>query len=285
MFRTLCCSFRLFTGLMLVLGVFGITTVRAQETGSARPVLDLEGNKIFSKEELLDVPNKCLDQWLDSAYSTEKLDYCLHNLTTYMQSKGYLQARLEKTLYNQTENGTKALIPVVEGPLFRVGNIEVKNAKVFTSAQIVDVIGLNPGDIADGEKLSKAMYEKIKEMYSNLGYIQYTAEITPQFHVKEGAGEGVADISVSVDEGHQFKVRSIKFSGGDKTTLEQLQRELMLHDGEVYNSDLFRQSITRINDTGLYDPIDVNRDVDYKTDDEAALLNLTIKLKKRVVTF
>jgi outer membrane protein insertion porin family len=248
-------------------------------------VLDAEGNKVFSKEELLDVANKCLDQWLDSAYTTEKLDSCLHKMTTYMKSKGYLQARLEKTLYNQTDSGPKALIPVVEGPLFRVGTIEVKNAKVFTAGQIVEVIGLNPGDVADGEKLGTAVFERVKEMYGNLGYIQYTAEITPQFHVKEGAAEGVADITVTIDEAQQFKVRSIKFTGGDKTTLEQLQRELMLHDGEVYNSELFKQSIARINDIGLYDPIDVNRDVDYKTDEEAALLNLTIKLKKRVVTF
>src|SRR4029453_17034913 len=133
MFKPFFWSFRSIAqiiGLFVVLGVFGIVTVHAQDTASARPVLDAEGNKVFSKEELLDVANKCLDQWLDSAYTTEKLDLCLHKMTTYMRSKGYLQARLEKTLYNQTDSGTKALIPVVEGPLFRVGTIEIKNAKV-----------------------------------------------------------------------------------------------------------------------------------------------------------
>jgi outer membrane protein insertion porin family len=271
--------------LVLFLGAFAVQAVRAQDAASARPVFDVDGNKVFSKDELLDTTNKCLDQWLETAYTTEKLDYCLHKLTAYMRSKGYLQARLDKTLYNQTDSGTKALIPVVEGPLFRVGNIDVKNAKVFTAAQIVETIGLSPGDIADGEKLSAAMFERVKEMYGNLGYIQYTAEITPAFHVKEGADEGVVDIAIAIEEGQQFKVRSIKFSGADKTTLEQLQKELMLHDGEVYNSDLFRQSIARVNDTGLYDPIDVNKDVDFKTNDEQAVLSLTIRLRKRVVSF
>jgi hypothetical protein len=67
--------------------------------------------------------------------------------------------------------------------------------------------------------------------------------------------------------------------------LEQLQKELMLHDGEVYNNDLFRQSVARMNDAGLYDPIDVNKDVDFKTDNEQAALSLTIRLRKRVVSF
>lgn len=286
MLCTLCCSFRQFGKALTVfvfLGVFGVISVCAQEPASSRPVLDFAGNKIFSKQELLGRANKCLDQWTAS-YETDQLDYCLHVVRTHMTSKGYLQARFEKTLYEQTDGVQKALIPVVEGSLYRVAKIDINGAKVLSAAQILDMINLHPGDVADGEKLGNAIFERVKEAYGNLGYIQYTAEVVPTFQVKEKAEEGVVDLAITVDEGEQFKIRSIKFAGGDKRTTDMLRRELMVRDGEVYSSNLFSQSIIRMNNTGLYDRIDADRDVDYQTNEKAALLDLTIKLKKKIAS-
>jgi outer membrane protein insertion porin family len=165
-----------------------------------------------------------------------------------------------------------------------VGEIKIENTTVLAPAQILDLIGLKSGEVADGTKLSAAIYERAKEAYGNLGYIQYTAEITPTFHVKEGADEGVADFTITIDEAAQYRIRSIKFSGGDNKTNEMLRRELMVRDGEVYSPDLFSKSITRMNNTGLYDRIDPNRDVEYQTNEKAALIDLTIRLKKKVAS-
>jgi len=270
-------------GLLLVLGVLGVVTARAQETASARPVLDVDGNKVFSKQELLEVVNKCLDQYTETPYSTEKLDYCLHTLTNHMREQGYLEAHLGKTLYEQDENVLRATIPVEEGALYRVGEIQIEDAKVVTPAQILDLINLKPGEIVDGAKLSTGLYERVKEAYSNLGYIQYTAEVTPTFHLKEGAREGVADFAITIDEGQQLKIRSIKFIGGDKLTTDLLRRELMVREGEVFNHELWKQSIFRMSNTGLVEPIDIDKDVDFKKQDEKSpLCDLTIHVKKTV---
>jgi len=269
-------------GIVALLGAFGVVT--AQEAENTRPSLDFDGNKVFTKLELLDVANTCLDRFIDAShpYETEKLDYCLQKVVSRMHERGYLQARLDKTLYEQNGNAMKATVPVEEGPLFRVGEIKIENTKVLAPAQILDLIGLKSGEVADGTKLSSAIFERAKEAYGNLGYIQFTAEITPTFRVKEGAEEGVADFTISIDDGAQFRVRSIKFAGGDNKTNEMLRRELMVRDGEVYNSDLFSQSITRMNNTGLYDRIDPNRDVEYQTNEKTALIDVTIHLKKKV---
>jgi len=271
-------------GIVVFLSAFGVVTV-AQEAATLRPVLDFDGNKVFTKLELLDVANTCLDRAIDDShpYESAQLDYCLQRVVSRMHEKGYLQARLGKTLYEETENVSKATVPVEEGPLFRVGEIKIENTKVLAPAQILDMIGLRSGDVADGTKLSAAIFERAKEAYGNLGYIRYTAEITPTFNLKEKAEEGVANFLITVDEGPQFKIRSIKFAGSDSKTTELLRRELMVRDGEVYNSDLFAKSITRMNNTGLYDRIDPDRDVDYQTNEKAALIDVTIRLKKKVV--
>lgn len=268
-------------GLILFLGAFGIGTAGAQEA-TARPVLDFEGNKVFTKLELLDIANSCLDRTIDAShpYETVQLDYCLDKVLSRMRERGYLQATLGKTLY--TENGSKATVPVEEGALYRVGEIKIENSHVLGPAQILAMIGLSSGDIADGAKIATAIYERTKEAYGNLGYIQYTAEITPTFRAKEGSEEGVADFTIEIDEGAQFRIQSVKFAGGESKTNELLRRELMVRDGEVYNADLFSKSITRMNNTGLFDRIDPNRDVEYQTNEKAALLDVTIRLKKKV---
>jgi outer membrane protein insertion porin family len=298
MFKTLFIPFRSnFTvvSLVLVFGLFG-ATVCAQETESGRPVLDFDGNKVFSKSELLELANTCLDRAVDAThpYETEQLDYCLQKVVSRMHERGYLQAQLGQTLYQQNESVLKATIPVQEGALYRVGEIKIENTQVLAPAQILAIIGLGPGDIADGDKIAAAMFERVKEAYGSLGYIQYTAEVTPTFHLKDGAEEGIADFVISIDEGKQFKIRSIKFNGGDKKTNDLLRRELMVREGEVYNSDLFAKSITRMNNTGLYDRIDIDRDVEYSAPEaagpnhrayvESAPIDLTIRLRKRVAT-
>lgn len=288
MVHTFCLLFRTTTkilSLILFLGVVGISIARAQEEGAFRPVLEIEGNKVFSKQDLLDVANKCLDQHSEAGkFETEQLEYCLQKVSSHLRQKGYLQARLGKTLYSQEDGVSKATIPLEEGPLYRVGEIKIENTRFFSPAQILDVINLKPGDIADGEKLRTAMFERLKEDYGNFGYIQYTAEITPTFHFKDGAEEGVADFGITVDEGEQFKIRSIKFAGGDPRTTEMLRRELMVRDGDVFNSDLFTRSIARMNNTGLYDRIDADRDVEYRTNEKTPAVDLTIRLKKRIAS-
>lgn len=278
MFQNLWSSIKIISLILLVCGC----PVIAQEIASSRPELEFEGNKVFGKQELLDIANQCVDRFTQSRdYESVTLDYCLEQVTRHMHHKGYLQAVLGKTLYNQNEKSLKATIPVTEGPLYRVGEIKIDRAQVLSAAQIIDLIGLQRGDVADGEKLANAVFESAKQAYGTLGYIQYTAEIQPAFHAKEGEAEGIADFLITVDEGRQFKLRSIKFEGADNKTTEMLRRELMVRDGEIYNADLFASSITRINNTGLCAPVDPNKDVSYRTEEKAGYLDVTIRLKKR----
>ena len=287
MFQYFCLSSRSVVtklGLLLALAS-GVSAVRAQETVSGRPLLDVDGNKVFSKQELLGVANKCIDEAIEFRlkYEAEQLDYCSHQMLSHMYEKGYLQARLGKTVYDETDSGTKATIPVEEGALYRVGEIRIDGAKIFAPTQILEMINFKRGDIANGQLLSKALYERLNETYSNLGHIQYTAEITPKFH-QDSPNEGLVDFDIVIDEGQQFRIRSIKFTGGDKATTDLMRRELMVHDGEVFNYDLWKQSVAKMNNTGLFDRIDLDKDVDFKADQNTPLLDITIHLKKTVAT-
>ena len=250
-----------------------------------RPILDVEGNKVFSKKELTDTANKYLDGWAENGhkYDPSELDYCLHILTNLIRSRGYLQGKVERGKVEETEDASRVVLAVQEGQLYRVGEMKIEGARLFSAEQVCDTIGLKTGDIANGEALSEGIFERLKNSYGKFGYIQYTAEIQPKFHGKENAPEGVADFDITIDEGEQFIVRSIRFVGPDDNSRVALLREFLLREGDVFNHDLLRESVSRINTNGLFEAIDVDKDIDYRVSEKTPLVDLTIHVKKKTI--
>jgi outer membrane protein assembly factor BamA len=152
---------------------------------------------------------------------------------------------------------------------------------LFSAEQIREVIGLKTGDIANGEALSKGLYESLKTRYAKFGYIQYTADVNPIFHVKEGASEGVVDFTITIDEEQQFKVRTITIVGADRASTDLLQRELLIRNGDIFDDELLRESLKRASSTGLVDPIDAEKDIDYRQPDQKApVMDLIIHVNR-----
>jgi outer membrane protein assembly factor BamA len=258
-----------------------MTPVHAQEAPAPKKVLDFEGNKIFSKPELLEVANRCLSGFSKFQDQDAPLDYCLHRVRQFMAAKGYLQARLGEPRHELTENGSKTLVSVDEGALFRLGEVEISGSRILAPTQIREMLEMKTGEIANGDSIGVWLFERVKRAYGRLGYIQYTAEVQPKFHYKEGAPEGVADLEVNVDEGNVFTIASIKFDGNGNVPGDVLLREMIVRKGEIFSPDLLDESLTRINQSGQFETIDADKDVDYSVDQQSPRLSLTIHLRKR----
>ncbi|HEY5075134.1 MAG TPA: POTRA domain-containing protein [Pyrinomonadaceae bacterium] len=263
------------------IGIFGATAINAQEATSPKRILDFEGNKIFSKQELLEVANKCLDGSSKSENQDEVLDYCLHRVRQFLSARGYLQAQLGKPREEQSEGVLKTIVTVKEGAQFRLGEVKVSGATTLTSEQVLGMFDLKAGDIAASDKIAEWVYERVKKSYGKFGYITYTGEVTPEFHVKDGAREGVVDLDVTVDEGKRFTIRTIKFEGNGSIPIDALKRDLLLRKGDIFDEELLQESLTRINRSGLFQPIDADRDVDYNSALGSSQVDLTLHLKKR----
>ena len=261
--------------------LFGVSAIHGQEVTTPKTVLDFEGNRIFSKQDLLAVANKCLAGYAKSD-NDEILGYCLHRVSQFLSARGYLQAQLDKPRLEQTENGSRTIVSVKEGALFRIGEVEINGARVLTPNQIRDMFELKTGDVAEGDRIGVWLFERVKKAYGNLGYIQYTAEVQPRFHHQNGAAEGVADLSVTIDEGNAFTIASIQFVGNGSVAKDSLLREMTMRSGEVFSQQMLEESLMRIEQNGQFETIDADRDVDYWWDQKAPRLKLTIHLKKRL---
>ena len=261
-------------------------SVCAQRPSPERWTLVFEGNRAFSEQTLLDIAEKCLktDTHLNETPNPDKLDYCLRKTQHFLLSKGYLQAALEEPKKQETEDGLRVSVRINEGPLYRLGEVRIEGSKLFSPAQILEALTLKTGDIADADSLDVWLYERLKRSYSNFGYIQYTAELEPKFHLATPTRQGVVDFTATIDEGKAFTIQSIKFEAKGNVPENVLLEEMLVRIGEVFNKQLFEDSLRRISQTGKFEVIDAEKDVDYKWDQKSPRLDLTIRVKNMTAT-
>jgi outer membrane protein insertion porin family len=267
--------------------------------------IQFEGNTVFSDGSLRGAMKYVKEAGLITRFKgsdildREKLDFDLHLVDNYMRSKGYLQARhgeprvegigrrrtgffLPLPFLSSTDEALRVTIPIVEGKVYRLGDFKVTGNSIFSEAQILAVIGLNKGDIANGEKVSKGLFENLKKFYGNQGFIEYTAEPVPTFKDNPATpNEGIVDFEVTIEEGKQFILRRLEFIGNTFTRDNVLRREVLINEGDTYNDAWWEYSVVKLNQLGYFNPIDKDKDVDRRTNDEQAELDLTLKVSER----
>jgi len=268
--------------------------------------IQFEGSKVFKSSKLRDQMKYVKEAGLISRFKDldildrQKLDYDLHKVDNYMRSKGYLQARhgeprieglgprrtgfpiLPLPFISSVDDTLKITVPIIDGKLYRLGDLKIEGNSIFSEQAIKSIIGLQKGEVANGEALSKALYENLKKYYGQQGFIQYTAEITPTFKENpQNPNEGIADFVVTIDEGKQFTLRRLEFTGNTFTRDNVLRREVLINEGDIYNQGMFEFSITRLNQLGYFNPIDKDKDADYRTNEEEGLVDVTVKVSEK----
>src|SRR5437660_813599 len=265
-----------------------------------------EGSKVFKSSKLREQMKHVQEAGLISRFreqdilDREKLDFDLHKVDNYMRSKGYLQARhgeprveglgrrrtgfpiLPIPFLSSTDDTLRITVPIFDGKLYRLGDMKIEGNSIFSEAVIKAIIGLKKGEVANGEAISKALYENLKKYYGNQGFIQYTAEVTPTFKDNpQNANEGVADFLITIDEGKQFTLRRLEFTGNTFTRDNVLRREVLMNEGDIYNQNTFEFSVIRLNQLGYFNPIDKDKDVDFRTNEEEGTVDVTVKVAEK----
>ncbi|MGH9355698.1 MAG: BamA/OMP85 family outer membrane protein, partial [Terriglobia bacterium] len=92
----------------------------------------------------------------------------------------------------------------------------------------------------------------------------------------------VINLALDFDEQQQYFVHRINFAGNTKTRDEVIRRELLLDEGSVFNTALWKLSVYRINQLGYFDPIkDNGYQVVQNNKDHAVDIDVPLKEKGR----
>ena len=265
-----------------------------------------EGSKAFKSGDLRGQMKYVREAGLISRFKEQdildrqKLDYDLHLVDNYMKSKGYLQARhgeprieglgkkrtgfpiLPLPFISSVDDTLRITVPIIDGKLYRVGDVKIEGNSIYSEQVVRAFIGLQKGIVANGEQLSKGLYENLKKAYGTQGFIQYSAEVNPTFKDNpQNPNEGIADFEITIDEGKQFTLRRLEFTGNTFTRDNVLRREVLINEGDIYNQNMFEFSITRLNQLGYFDPIDKDKDANFRTNEEEGLVDVTVQVKEK----
>src|SRR5271165_2975458 len=224
----------------------------------------------------------------------EDLEVGIHGL---YQDNGYFKASiLDPILENVDTEGWRygipfagrtsgkavnITIPIEEGDRYTMGTIKIVSSDPDKALSLkVDalksVFPLKQGEIFNASKIRKAMkdYESI---YGQYGFIDFVPE--PQTDIDEQAKR--IDITMKFDEGKQYYVRRIEFSGNTTTRDKVIRRELLIDEGSLFNKRAWEISILRLNQLNYFDKIEADKSVELKRDTKAGTVDILLKLKEK----
>ena len=152
--------------------------------------------------------------------------------------KGYDKAEV-RLIEGGRPGDTRVIIEIFEGPKFKVGTVTfvgntfvedaVLSTKIESRRGFFGILGAKRyKDGLENDKRSLVKY------YTDNGF--FDVKISPT--TKPGQSLGEEQITFTISEGPQYKVRKILFEGNKKIESAKLGEGLLLKEGEPYNEGL-----------------------------------------------
>src|SRR5271156_5804983 len=224
-------------------------------------------------------------------YDASKLEEDTERVRRALQDRGYFRASVDiPTTHIRNEGGLSFFtfrprtgkridirMPIDEGERYRLGgitftgNTHVQNVKALRAQ-----FPTKDGEFFNATAIGKGL-ENLRKAYNSLGYINFTAVPTPR--VDDAKRQVFLDIDI--DEGKPFTVSRIEFQGNTITRDRVIRRELLLEEGQVYNSNMWEQSLLRLNQLDYFDPLKIDTDSEQHIDAENGTVSLLLKVHEK----
>ena len=169
------------------------------------------------------------------------------------------------------------LMPIEEGARYRLGTITFTGNKHISNEKALRAqFNVRDGDWFNATLISKGL-DNLKKAYGQLGFINFGAIPKPVFDEQKKT----VSLEVDIDEGKQFYVSRIEFQGNTITRDRVIRRELLLEEGQVYNSQAWEYSLLRLNQLEYFEPLKVDQDTEAHQDPEAGTVDLLLKVREK----
>ena len=236
-----------------------------------------------------------LENIFSKTYDATKLEEDTERVRAEYQNRGYFKVVVNDPKTEIHDTGHKGVhiplmqagpgkavditMPIEEGDKYHLGKITFKNNKAISNtAALRSLFPLKDGDLFSRDKVAKGL-EALRKAYGQYGYINYTGVPSTTFD----DDKKLAFLEIDIDEGKQFYVRRIEFTGNTTTRDKVIRRELALEEGGVYDSRLWELSLLRLNQLSYFDQIkpDDPNVTEKKLDEKNGQVDLTLKVHER----
>ncbi|MGI8990868.1 MAG: outer membrane protein assembly factor BamA, partial [Bryobacteraceae bacterium] len=266
--------------------------------------INIVGNRVFTDREVIrtmknlkpiGIPYSIfLEDLFSKTYDSSKLEEDKERIRDGYQQKGYWFAKvLDQKVDLRTTGGTglyiplfktnkpgkraDITIPVEEGRQFHLDKMTFVGVKLFRTPEVLGrLFQMQPGDVFSTAKLRKGL-ENLRKTYGEFGYIDFVPE--PTIDVVPNSDK--IDLTITADEGKQFFIRRIDFTGNTTTRDKVIRREILLDEGDLFSSRLWDASILRLNQLGYFEVLKENESYDLKRNPQSNTVDLNLKVKER----
>jgi outer membrane protein assembly complex protein YaeT len=177
-------------------------------------------------------------------------------LSKYYQEQGYLDAKIENPKYelNAQQGAGKVVFPVMEGPLYRIANVEFKGNSAISTAKLAEAVPLPKGE-AYRPVLRERSQQKIQELYWEQGFNDMESTIS----TRRSKEAGTLDALINITENSQSVVREIAVEGNKNTSEKLVRSQLEVKPGDILNLQKLSASRRNLYHTGAYSIVEITR--------------------------
>jgi outer membrane protein insertion porin family len=254
------------------------------------PSRDLRAAMHFSKP--IGIPHSIfLEDLLPRTFDASKLDEDADLVRQEYRNRGYIKALTAEpetnvrnagginpfTLRPSTGKRVDILIPVEEGERYHLGGITFTGNKEYSNNKALRAqFALKDGDWFNATLFQKGI-EALRKAYGEGGFINMIGTPTPRFD----EAKKLVYFDIDVDEGKKFYISRIEFSGNTITRDKVIRREILVEEGQVYNSRLVDLSLLRLNQLNYFDTLKTEESVETRQNSDAGTVDLLLKLKEK----
>ena len=232
-----------------------------------------------------------LENIFPRTFDASKLDEDADRVRQAYRDKGYFKANTGEpqtnvrnagginpfTLHPSTGKRVDIVIPIEEGERYRLGGITFTGNKAYTNQKALRAqFAEKDGDYFNATLFGKGI-ENLRKAYGEGGYINMVPSPVPRID----EAKKLVYLDIDVDEGKQFYVSRIEFTGNTLTRDKVIRRELLIEEGQVYNSRLVDLSLLRLNQLNYFDVLKTEQDVESRQNADAGTVDLLVKLHEK----
>jgi outer membrane protein insertion porin family len=176
----------------------------------------------------------------------------LQMLGAYYADQGYLDVKFsEPKIDLHDPRRIQIEIEIVEGPQYRLGNIDFRGDVLTTKEDLFKVLKIKRNDVYRNSVIRREI-GALTEKFSNQGYAY--VEILPETSVDPK--NLLVHITFDIAKKKRVSFEKIQIVGNTKSRDKVIRRELRVAEGELYNATRLSKSRDRLKRLGYFKEVD-----------------------------
>lgn len=218
------------------------------------------GNEKFSDGSLREsIQTKETAWWRfltsDDNYDPDRLAYDRDLLRRFYLKEGYADFRVASAVAELTPDREAFFITftIEEGERYKFGKVDVKTQlKQVDPALLAESLSTKEGDWYNAQEVENT----ITKLTNAVGDLQYAfVDIRPR--ISRNRETQTVDITYEVTEGPRVFVDRIDINGNVRTLDKVIRREMLLSEGDPFNTSKLKRSEQRIKDLGYFERVNI----------------------------